>query len=572
MTQPNPAWYYLKIATSGTIELSMYSTPPVDIDFACWGPFADPVSPCVAQLTAGFPTPNHTAPGPSPDYPTLNMIDCSYSINPQEWCYIPNAIAGQYYILMITNYSNDPCDITFSQTSGTGSLHYASYISGSVFNDLNENGIKEFGEDTLVGKMVKHINTNVVHMTQNNGKYYFISDSGFQQIRCFRSNYWDFTTDSILTVYMPDTATHIGNVDFGVNIQDSSSDVSIDITGNPAVTNSNVFYWLTYKNEAALPKSGSVYLTLDTLTTFVGSIPLPDTQTGNILTWYYANLLSLETRQIHLALHMPNISSMGDTITTTAIIYPLSGDMYIPNNYDTLRQRIVGSYDPNDKLVNKGVGLQGYTLFGEELEYTIRFQNTGTASATQVRITDKIDNDLDIESFCLISSSHAVSVEIANDTLIFLFDNIQLPDSGTNLAASNGFVKFGIKPKTNLAENTPVTNQADIYFDYNPVVTTNQTLNTYVSVITVGTNFENTRDNKTIIIWPNPSDGIFNLTLAESTKDSRIDVINSFGQVILTKHLSTSTATLDLTNNAKGMYFIKVQSGNGVVVRKVIIE
>ena len=123
VTQPNPAWYYMQVGTSGTIEITMNSNPAVDIDFACWGPFPNQTSPCVAQLTAGANTPNHTTPGPSPDYPTLNMIDCSFSINPTEYCYIPNAVTGTFYILLITNYSNDPCSIIFSQTGGTGNTN-----------------------------------------------------------------------------------------------------------------------------------------------------------------------------------------------------------------------------------------------------------------------------------------------------------------------------------------------------------------------------------------------------------------------------------------------------------------
>jgi len=122
-SEPNPAWYYMQVGNSGSIGIEMHSTPQHDIDFACWGPFLNQTSPCVAQLTAGANTPSHLVPGPSPDYPSLNMIDCSYSTSWQEYCYIPNAVAGTFYILLITNYSNQPCNIVFSQTSGTGSTN-----------------------------------------------------------------------------------------------------------------------------------------------------------------------------------------------------------------------------------------------------------------------------------------------------------------------------------------------------------------------------------------------------------------------------------------------------------------
>jgi gliding motility-associated-like protein len=122
-SQPNPAWYYMQVGTSGTIEIEMHSTPQVDIDFCCWGPFPNSSSPCVAQLTAGSGLSSHAAPGPSPSYPSLNMIDCSYSTSWQEWCYLPNAVSGTFYILLITNYSNQPTNIVFSQTGGTGNTN-----------------------------------------------------------------------------------------------------------------------------------------------------------------------------------------------------------------------------------------------------------------------------------------------------------------------------------------------------------------------------------------------------------------------------------------------------------------
>ena len=101
-TRPNPAWYHMLIGTSGSITITMQSNPLVDIDFICWGPFDHPTDPCVAQLTAN------------------KIVDCSYSTAATEVCNIPNAVTGQYYILLITNYSNQPCNISFSQTGGTG--------------------------------------------------------------------------------------------------------------------------------------------------------------------------------------------------------------------------------------------------------------------------------------------------------------------------------------------------------------------------------------------------------------------------------------------------------------------
>ena len=103
-TQPNPAWYYMRIGDPGSMDIHMFSTPEVDIDFCCWGPFDDPTTPCPNGLTED------------------KVVSCSYSTSWTEHCMIPaTAQTGEYYILVITNYSNQPCNINFSMVAGSGS-------------------------------------------------------------------------------------------------------------------------------------------------------------------------------------------------------------------------------------------------------------------------------------------------------------------------------------------------------------------------------------------------------------------------------------------------------------------
>jgi hypothetical protein len=98
---PNPAWYYLRIANPGNIIIKMLSQPPRDIDFCCWGPFDSPQ--CCGQLTCD------------------KVISCNYGGSSAKYCTIPNGLTGQYYMLVVTNISNLPCNIIFTQTDGTGS-------------------------------------------------------------------------------------------------------------------------------------------------------------------------------------------------------------------------------------------------------------------------------------------------------------------------------------------------------------------------------------------------------------------------------------------------------------------
>ena len=113
-TAPNPAFYYMRIDEPGDLNIYMYSTPAVDIDFDCWGPFDDINTAC-DQLSCS------------------TMTDCCYSANPTENCHINNAQHGEYYILLITNYSNQACNINFSNT-GTGTTD-CSILPPLVNND-----------------------------------------------------------------------------------------------------------------------------------------------------------------------------------------------------------------------------------------------------------------------------------------------------------------------------------------------------------------------------------------------------------------------------------------------------
>lgn len=137
-----------------------------------------------------------------------------------------------------------------------------------------------------------------------------------------------------------------------------------------------------------------------------------------------------------------------------------------------------GSYDPNDKLSEpKGFGAQHF-INNQPIEYTIRFQNTGNDYAERVRVVDRLDQGLDVNSFELIGSSHPMNYSIRDGVIEFVFDNINLPYAGINERGSNGYVSFRINLKSDLNVGAVVKNQAEIYFDKNQPIITNETHHT----------------------------------------------------------------------------------------------
>ena len=143
---------------------------------------------------------------------------------------------------------------------------------------------------------------------------------------------------------------------------------------------------------------------------------------------------------------------------------------------------VVGnSYDPNDKTgYPYGLDSSHYIQQNQDIEYVVRFQNTGTAPAINVVIRDTLPLELDIFSARSGASSHDYDFRMYGPHILeWTFNNIMLPDSNINEPESHGFVKFKVKQNRDLPIGTVIKNSAAIYFDFNaPIIT-----NTYFQTI-----------------------------------------------------------------------------------------
>ncbi len=115
---PNPSWMAFGIATSGSVNFQIQQVSNggnlIDVDFALYGPYT--------SISAGCPV-------IGPSTPT---VDCSFSASATEQVNIANAIAGQVYILLVTNYSGQPGNINFTQQSSTGTTNCATNFSATT--------------------------------------------------------------------------------------------------------------------------------------------------------------------------------------------------------------------------------------------------------------------------------------------------------------------------------------------------------------------------------------------------------------------------------------------------------
>jgi uncharacterized repeat protein (TIGR01451 family) len=229
----------------------------------------------------------------------------------------------------------------------------------------------------------------------------------------------------------------------------------------------------------------------------------------------------------------------------------------------------VGSYDPNDKQgFPIGYGPSHYVRPGTELEYLIRFQNTGTDTAFTVIIRDTLAAELDPLTVRPGASSHDYRFELAGEgILIFDFQNILLPDSNVNEPASHGFVQFRISPRANVPLETNILNRAAIYFDFNDPIITNTTQHRIgENFLTVGL-WQPQRPEYAVQVAPHPLAEASWITIpgAPETGDYRLRVFDLAGRSVREMAADTPQFLLRKDSLSAGMYMFRVEC-DGVLV------
>ncbi|MCC7246068.1 MAG: hypothetical protein IT269_10335 [Saprospiraceae bacterium] len=241
--------------------------------------------------------------------------------------------------------------------------------------------------------------------------------------------------------------------------------------------------------------------------------------------------------------------------------------------YDYACSVLVGSFDPNDKhAYPEGVGSQHFILPETPLEYTIRFQNTGTDTAFQVVIRDELSTLLEPMTLQILSSSHPVRVEFEDARkLAFEFPGIALPDSNVNLAASQGFVTFSISPKTGLQSGQVINNTANIYFDENEPMATNTWFHTIQSNLINGST--PTDDKMPVVtlekpaVFPNPAKPGDRLDWLQDHADGRATMFNAWSVPVAEMMVANGHSQVP-PHIPPGVYYLKM---SGKKVSRLVV-
>ena len=200
-----------------------------------------------------------------------------------------------------------------------------------------------------------------------------------------------------------------------------------------------------------------------------------------------------------------------------------------------------------------------------ELNYRIRFQNTGPATVQTVTLTDTLSDWLDLSTFRPGAASHLYTWSIQNRTLTVVFPSAQLPPAAVNEPASRGFFTFHIGVSPDAPTGALIENTARVRLDNQPPVQTDTTLHR------IGENFLVTRvytpdgDQLSLQVRPNPmgESAEFIFSGEDAGGPVVLELFDGAGRLV--RRLETPNGRLVLTreNLVAGFYFFRCSDREG---------
>lgn len=463
-------------------------------------------------------------------------------------------------------------------------IRFETGLMGTASFDVNSNCVFDSGDKILNNVMLNLYDSNYVFVGKSNtytGHYNFNIPLGGYTVE-LDTNSVPFRMacpyPGIDSAFVINNSMPIAEIDYSLQCKNG-----FDVGAKSVVPRGRVFpgqkhelYALAgdlsqwYGLNCANGVSGSVKVMLSGPVTYVSKTTnaITPSVSGKTFTFTVSNFGTINNNQAFgLILKTDTTANMNDTIVVKVEVTPKSGDNDTSNNTYEFRYLVSNSYDPNMKEVYP---VDVSPLYNDWLTYTIHFQNTGNAAAQNIRITDTLAAELDISSFQLLNNSHPMQTSLIENALTFRFPDILLPDSFSDKKGSMGFVQYRIKPLPGQPKGTSIENTAFIYFDYNAPIVTNTTVNNFVennsSIPVVKTQYH-------LSVYPNPVYDVFKVKLNSQGQSiaAKVRVYNVLGELIYEANLNDNTATINLNDQANGVYIVRVE-GEGVSLSTCVIK
>ncbi|WP_309641183.1 T9SS type A sorting domain-containing protein [Flavobacterium sp.] len=452
-------------------------------------------------------------------------------------------------------------------------------IKMNAFVDINNNGIQDNGE-------IPNNNCHFNYELNNQPIYHFLygydtflilyetNPSNTYNLSCSFYNYCTHQYETLPTTYSNITValgSGITTYNFPIPFTNVCQDVAVYLNklenARPGFPCNLRIEYINYSNQI-LP-SGTITFTKDNLLNIVGISEASATTTVAGFTYNFTDLLPNVSQSITVTVQVPPIPAvaLGDQLTNAVAITIPPSDTNALNNNATLTQTITGSLDPNDKTeVHDGKILHSTFTANDYLTYMIRFENTGTAAAINIRVNDVLDAKLDESSIKMVRASHPYVLDRVGSNLNWRFDGVNLsPSIPNDEVTGHGYIIFQVKPKPGFDLGDIIPNTADIFFDFNPAIETNICTTEFVATLGV-----NAFDVDTFEYYPNPTSDVVSFAFKNtSTTIDTIEVMDILGKTLLSKTINHNDAMIDLSSLEKGIYLVKLNANGQTKTVKI---
>ena len=546
-TQPRPVWYHFRIADPGAIQIYMHSNPQIDIDFCCWGPFDDPVTPCPYGLTED------------------KVVSCSYSASWNETCDIPaTAQTGEYYILVITNYNGGATNITFSQTGGSGTTDCGIVPSTDV--DILGFLITQDGEyDTIVGPDVR--------------EYTDFGEFGEHEY-CVRPIYPGLAqlpdSNFYFSMGCPVCMSTNGEI---VETCDPGNAIYAEVNN----TDDQVRIYWDEQPEPPTPAEGTTFV-YDFENSSLDGLTLIDAD-GDGNNWMLASV-AMSTGYGHNASVDMILSKSYDN--NTGVLYP---DNYIVFPIATIVEGSTFSFwgcgqDASYVAEHFGVAvstdgtnfttIQEWTMAGKGAAKGVRDgRDQGTWHQFSVDLSDYAGQEIYI-ALRHFNCSDMFYLDIDDVELSIAAKSTRDEIVGYNIYRSTDGINYDLIATVgaDVYEYFDAPGAGTYYYQVTAVYASGCESEPAVSGINPEENFVMVgvtgvgEDNDNVNLFPNPTKG--NVTI--QAKDmNRITVVSVLGQVVFDTELDQDEYILNMAQFTNGMYMVRIYTDGGVTVKRVTV-
>ena len=572
----NPSFYHMRIHTGGPFVIHMEGHDPNnpsttrDIDFCMWGPYTE------QEVMSGSACSNLTG---------NKIMDCCYSASYTEDCYlgypegqhqhntshgtinyhVPEV--GEYYILMITNFSQQPCVISFTKTEGEG-----------------ETDCEIVTPTDLIGFLITEDGEYVAFAGPDDREYTVEGEYGDHEY-CVRPIY---PGEMILPDHNYGWSMGCPVCEFGPS--GATCAAYMPIHGEAINATDQVKIWWGEENPGPGPGGceGDEF-TVD----FESGMPTGWTTIdadGDGYNWMLAS------------------TSMG-----TGYGHNGSSDLILSQSYNNN----VGALNPDNYLVSPAVTLCEGSTFSfwacaqdnawASEHFGVAVSETGTGNWTMVQewtMTAKGEGKsprgmneqgnwynytVDLSAYAGEGRYIAIRHFNCTDWFYLDVDDIQLTNGAKSRA---NIVNFKVYRSTDNVDYTLINTVAYVagqtYYEYidtpagagtyyyqvttvydndcesEPAAAFDNPNNDYVEVGVTGIG-EN--DGK-VALYPNPTKG--NVTI-QANGMSRITVVSMLGQVVFDTELNADVYTLNMAQFNAGMYMVRVYTEEGMTVKRVTV-